>query len=131
MPSLNFYFQVHQPYRLRKYTIFDNKKNNKNYFDDKKNKEICRKVADKCYLPTNELILNLIKQYKGAYKVSYSISGVAIEQFEEYCPEVLESFKALADTGCVEFLGETYYHSLSFLVSGMQSASGAKTAQGG
>ncbi len=117
MPSINFYFQVHQPYRLRKYTIFDIRDGKTNYFDDKKNKDICRKVAEKCYLPTNQLIYDLIKEYKGDYKVSYSISGVALEQFQEYCPEVLDSFKRLADTGCVEFLGETYYHSLSFIYS--------------
>lgn len=117
MPSINFYFQVHQPYRLRKYTIFDIRDGKTDYFDDKKNEEICKKVATKCYLPTNQLIYELIKEYKGDYKVSYSISGVAMEQFQEYCPEVLDSFKKLADTSCVEFLGETYYHSLSFIYS--------------
>lgn len=117
MPSICFYFQVHQPYRLRKYSIFDLNKGSRDYFDDHKNKAICRKVAQKCYLPTNKLILDLIKRHNGDFRVSYSISGVALEQFAHYCPEVLESFQELAATNCVEFLGETYYHSLSFLYS--------------
>lgn len=88
---------------------------NETYFDDKLNREILRKVADKCYLPTNALMLKLIKKYEGKFKIAYSISGITIDQFKEYYPEVLDSFKALAETGCVEFLGETYYHSLAFL----------------
>src|SRR3989339_705264 len=111
MASVCFYFQVHQPHRLRHYTVFDNQSD---YFDDTKNAAICRKVADKCYLPANRLILKLINKHKGNFKVSYSITGTVIEQFEQYCPEVLSTFEALAQTGCVEFIGETYYHSLSF-----------------
>ncbi|MEK7376170.1 MAG: glycoside hydrolase family 57 protein, partial [Candidatus Margulisiibacteriota bacterium] len=75
------------------------------------------KVADKCYLPANQKMLDLIYRHKGKFRISYSISGTAIEQFERYRPDVLESFIKLADTGCVEFLAETYYHSLSFLHS--------------
>ena len=114
MASVCFYFQVHQPYRLRHYTVFDR---DSIYFDDRKNAEICRKVARKCYLPTNLLMLELIKRYGGEFKVSYSITGVLLEQLERYEPEVLNTFKHLAATGCVEFLAETYYHSLSFLYS--------------
>jgi alpha-amylase len=114
MPSVCFYFQVHQPFRLRHYTVFD--KDHK-YFDDIKNKAICRKVANKCYLPANRLILDLIKQHDGKFKVAYSITGVLLEQLAEYAPEVMSTFDALARTGCVEFLAETYYHSLSFLYS--------------
>jgi alpha-amylase len=114
MASVCLYFQVHQPYRLRNYTIFDQ---DSNYFDDTKNAEICRKVAKKCYLPSNLLILELIKKYNGKFKISYSITGVMLEQIEQYAPEVLSSFQQLAGTGCVEFLAETYYHSLSFLYS--------------
>ncbi|MBU0581207.1 MAG: glycoside hydrolase family 57 protein [Candidatus Margulisbacteria bacterium] len=117
MPSVCFYFQVHQPYRLRKYTIFDIKHGRTDYFDETKNKAICQKVANKCYLPANKLMLDLIKKHKGAFRISYSISGVALEQFQEYAPEVLESFKALAKTNCVEFMAETYCHSLSYLYS--------------
>ncbi len=114
MPSVCFYFQVHQPYRLRHYTIFDG---TANYFDEFKNASICRKVANKCYLPANRLILDMIKQHEGRFKVSYSITGVLLEQFHQYAPEVMSTFDALAQTGCVEFLAETYYHSLSFLYS--------------
>jgi len=114
MVSVCFYFQVHQPFRLRKYSIFDIG-NNSDYFDEKKNKEIIEKVARKCYLPTNRLLLKLIKKHKGEFKVSFCISGVALDQFELYAPEVLYSFRELAKTGQVEFLNETYYHSLSFL----------------
>jgi len=116
MASICFYFQVHQPYRLRRYQIFDIGKNN-NYFDEQKNFQILKKVADKCYLPTNRLMHSLIEKYDGKFKISYSISGVAIEQFQEYCPEVLESFMDLVDTGCVELLNETYHHSLAWLHS--------------
>jgi alpha-amylase len=114
MASVCFYFQVHQPYRLRHYTIFDN---DRNYFDDYKNAQVCRKVAGKCYLPANQLMLDLIRRHEGRFKVSYSITGVVLEQFRQYAPEVLASFQELAETGCVEFLAETYYHSLSFLFS--------------
>jgi len=91
--------------------------NNSDYFDDNKNKEILQKVANKCYLPANRLLLHLIQKYKGKFKIAFSITGVVAEQIEKYSPETLESFKQLADTGCVEFLSETYYHSLSFLFS--------------
>lgn len=114
MASVCFYFQVHQPYRLRRYSIFDG---GNDYFDDYKNGEICRKVANKCYLPANRLILKLIDRFEGRFKVAYSVTGVVLDQFEQYAPEVLSTFHALAETGCVEFLGETYYHSLSFLYS--------------
>jgi len=114
MVSVCFYFQVHQPFRLKKYSVFDIG-NNSDYFDEEKNKEIIKKVAKKCYLPTNKLLLKLIKRHEGKFKVSFSISGVALEQFEKYAPEVLHSFRELAKTGQVEFLSETYHHSLSFL----------------
>lgn len=114
MASVCFYFQVHQPYRLRHYTVFDR---DQNYFDDYKNRTICRKVANKCYLPTNRLLLDLIRKHEGKFKVSFAITGILLEQFERYAPEVLSTFDALAQTGCVEFLAETYYHSLSFLYS--------------
>lgn len=100
--------------RLRHYTVFDT---DENYFDDHKNASICRKVAHKCYLPANRLLLDLVRKYDGQFRIAYSITGVVLEQFEAYCPEVMSTFDALAATGCVEFLGETYYHSLSFLYS--------------
>ncbi len=114
MSSVCFYFQVHQPMRLRHYTVFDN---DDRYFDEAKNAAICRKVANKCYLPANRLLLKLIQQHKGRFRIAYSLTGVLLEQLERYCPEVMSTFYALAQTGCVEFLAETYYHSLSFLYS--------------
>lgn len=114
MPSIVFYFQVHQPYRMRPYPIFDIGENPQ-YFDETANREICEKVAQKCYRPANALMLDLTRRYPGAFKISYSISGVALEQFAQYTPDVLESFQALVATGQVELLSETYYHSLASL----------------
>ncbi|MEE1098496.1 MAG: glycoside hydrolase family 57 protein, partial [Alistipes sp.] len=88
-----------------------------NYLDDMLNRSIMQKVARQCYLPMNALLLNLIKESKGQFRCSFSITGCAIEQFRTYTPEVIESFKALAATGCVEFLAETYSHSLAALAS--------------
>ncbi|MDR2431731.1 MAG: glycoside hydrolase family 57 protein [Candidatus Margulisbacteria bacterium] len=117
MPAkLCLYFQVHQPFRLKKYTIFSAERD-QYYFDDEKNRQIIQSIAADCYLPANKLLLELIKKYKGRFKVAYSITGTAVEQFQKYAPEVLASFRALALTGCVEFLSETYYHSLSALYS--------------
>lgn len=116
MKTICFYFQVHQPFRLRRYRFFDIGEKH-NYFDDYENRTIMRKVAEKCYLPTNQLFLDLIKEYGCRFKISYSISGTAMDQFEMYAPDVLESFKRLAETGCVEFISETYSHSLSALKS--------------
>ena len=116
MVSVCFYFQVHQPFRLRRYNVFDIGSST-DYFDEKKNKEVMEKVAKKCYIPANNTILELIKKTDGKFKASYSITGTALEQFKEYAPEVLGSFKELAKTKCVEFLDETYYHSLAFFYS--------------
>ena len=116
MKTVCFYFQVHQPWRLKTYRFFQ-MGNDHNYLDDFTNRAIMQKVARECYLPMNALLLSLIREGKGAFKVTFSITGSAVEQFKAYAPEVLESFKQLADTGCVEFLGETYSHSLASLVS--------------
>lgn len=114
--SICLYFQVHQPYRLRQYRFFDIGKNHY-YYDDFANKTIMSRVASRCYIPANRLILDLIKEFDGAFKVAFSVSGMALEQMEQYAPEALESFKELAATGHVEFLAETYSHSLSSLIS--------------
>ncbi len=116
MPSLCFYFQVHQPFRLRRYSFFDIGRSHA-YEDEEKNRDILNKVATKCYLPANALLLELAREFRGEFRFSFSISGVALDQFEKYNPAVLDSFRRLADTGCVEFLNETYYHSLAFLHS--------------
>ena len=111
MENLCFYFQVHQPFRLKQYRFFEIG-NDHYYFDDYANKRIMRKVAKRAYLPANELFLKLAKKYKGQFKVTFSITGSALDQFELYAPEVIESFQKLAATGQVEFLAETYSHSL-------------------
>lgn len=116
MKKICFYFQVHQPFRLKNYHFFDIG-NHSRYFDEEKNRAVMKKVAEKCYLPANAVLLDIIREYGKRFKISFSISGTALEQFEMYAPEVLRSFKELAATGCVEFLGETYYHSLSSLMS--------------
>ena len=114
--SICLYFQVHQPNRLRLYRFFDIGKDS-HYYDDFANRTILRRVAQKCYLPMNALLLELIEANKGAFKVAFSISGSVLEQFDRYAPEVIDSFRKLADTGCAEFLSETYYHSLASLAS--------------
>ena len=114
--SLCLYFQVHQPDRLRLYRFFDIG-NDSQYFDEFANRTILKRIAQRCYLPMNELIYELIQKHGKNFKVAFSISGAALEQFEQYAPEVLESFKKLASTKCVEFLAETYSHSLASLKS--------------
>jgi len=114
MTSVVFYFQVHQPYRLRRYTFFDIGAHD-HYFDDAENARIVRRVAEKCYLPMNALLLEQVERHQGKFRCAFSVSGTAIMQMEEYAPEALESFKRLARTGCVEFLCETSHHSLAFL----------------
>jgi alpha-amylase len=114
--AICFYFQVHQPFRLRRYRFFE-LGNDHYYYDDYSNESIMRKVADKCYIPANNVILDLINKNKGKFKVTYSLSGLAINQFRLYAPEVLDSFRSLAATGMVEFLAETSSHSLASLKS--------------
>ncbi len=111
MRAVCFYFQVHQPFRFRRYRFFDIG-NDHYYYDDFANETMIRKVANQSYLPMNNLLLKLIKNHKEELKLSFSISGIALEQFELYAPDVLESFQALAQTGQVEFLAEPYSHSL-------------------
>lgn len=116
MPSVCLYLHTHQPWRLRKYSIFDIGKE-KHYFDDEQNLMYLNRIVKKSYLPTNEILLKLIKDTGGRFKVSFSITGVVLEQFEKYAPEVIESFQRLVDTGAVEIVSETYYHSLAYLFS--------------
>ncbi len=117
--SVCLYFQVHQPTRLRQYRFFDIGKDS-HYYDDFANRTILKRIAQKCYLPMNELLLEAIKSSKGKLKLAFSISGSALEQFDRYAPEVIDSFKALAETGSVEFLCETYNHSLASLGSAQE-----------
>lgn len=114
MTSLVFYFQVHQPFRLRRYTFFDIGASDE-YFDDAENERILRRVAEKCYLPMNAVLLRLVEKHQGKFRCAFSVSGTALDQMEAWSPETLNSFRRLARTGCVEFLCETSHHSLSFL----------------
>ncbi len=126
MPSVCFYFQVHQPLRIKRYRVFDVGKDHE-YFNESQpnnlnNRHILEKVARKAYLPANALLLDLLKKHP-EFKMSFSLSGILLEQIELHAPEVLRSFQELAATGRVEFLAETYYHSLSFLYSSDEFAS--------
>src|SRR3990172_2096447 len=114
MPDICFYFQVHQPYRLRRYRVFDIGTGTR-YFDDEANRGILRRVADKCYLPTNRLLTEAIRRSGGRFRVAMSLSGVLLDQLEADAPDALASFQELVATGGVELLGETFYHSLSAL----------------
>jgi alpha-amylase len=112
------YFQVHQPKRLSNLRFFDIGAGS-SFFDDDLNGEIVQRIARECYLPANRLLLKLIHKHP-EIKVAFSLSGVIIDQLEEFAPEVLTSFRALAATGSVEFLAETYYHSLACMMPGKE-----------
>ncbi|MCC8198896.1 MAG: glycoside hydrolase family 57 protein [Tannerellaceae bacterium] len=114
MKTICFYFQIHQPFRLKRYRFFDIG-NDHYYYDDFQNEEIMRRISERCYLPANRTLMEMIKSSGGKFKVAFSISGTALEQMEIYSPEVIDSFKELAATGNVEFLTETYSHSLTSL----------------
>ncbi len=114
MASVCFYFQVHQPYRLRRYSVFDT---GENYFDDHRNRQILDRIAHKCYTPATQLMLDLVRKHEGKFRIAYSLTGCVLEQIRDHHPAVLKLFQDLAATGCVEFLSETYHHSLAFLYS--------------
>ncbi|GAB2491506.1 glycoside hydrolase family 57 protein [Algoriphagus taiwanensis] len=116
MRTVCFYFQVHQPFRLKPYRFFDIGEDHY-YWDDYLNKNVIRKAAQRCYLPMNALLMDLIHQYNGKFKVAFSISGTFLDQMEAYAPDVLESFQKLVATGHVELLNETYTHALAALKS--------------
>ena len=118
--AIVLYLHVHQPYRVRQYTIFDAGVNH-NYFDSPpntqtNNPDIIHKVSEKSYLPTNKILLDLLNQYP-EFHLSLSLTGTVLEQFERWAPETLQSFKDLVSTGRVEILAETFHHSLSFFYS--------------
>ena len=114
MKAICFYFQIHQPFRLKTYRFFDIG-NDHYYYDDFANDEIITRIAHRSYLPANAMLLDMIKESGKKFKVAFSISGTALEQLEQYVPEFIDSMKELAATGCVEFLSETYAHSLASL----------------
>ena len=114
MTSLVFYFQVHQPFRVKAYP-HDAIGVRHDYYDDWLNEDVAKRCAELCYLPMNETLLRAIERTNGAFRCSFSISGTALRQFELWAPKVLDSFRKLADTGAVEFLCETSRHSLAAL----------------
>lgn len=119
--AICLYLHVHQPYRVKPYTIFE-AGNDHHYFNDEtadkdtNNKFIIDKVSEKSYLPTNAKLLELLKTHP-EFKLSMSITGTLIDQLEEWRPDVLDSFKELVATGRVEIVAETYHHSLAFFYS--------------
>lgn len=116
MQSVCLNFHVHLPRMLRRYTFFDIGQDHV-YEDGERNQQTLDKMCDECYLPANTVMLDLIRRYKGDFRISFSITGVLLDQLEQDRCDALKSFQRLADTGCVEFISETYYHSLAFLFS--------------
>lgn len=125
MKAICFYFQIHQPFRLKRYRFFDIG-NDHYYYDDFANDDIITRIAERSYIPAAESLLRMIEETKGAFKCAISITGTALEQFELYVPEFIDLLKKLADTGCVEFLAETYAHSLASLADPEEFASQVK-----
>ncbi|MHC5005130.1 MAG: glycoside hydrolase family 57 protein, partial [Planctomycetota bacterium] len=114
MTSVCLYFQVHQPYRLRPYSVFDQ---DPFYFDNDSNRAICEKVVEKCYRPATRLVLDLVERHEGRFRLAFAVSGLALDQLEQWAPDVIEKLKEVIDTGACELLAETSHHSLSFLFS--------------
>ena len=103
MLNVAFYFQVHQPARLRKYLFFDIGKK-RNYYDDTVNRTILQQVVDNSYLPANEMFQQLVDKYGDRVKLNYILSGTVLDQMERYSPRTLESFQQLFQTGQAELL---------------------------
>jgi len=118
MTSICIYFEVHQPTRLNRFSVFNVGKNSdprSTYFNSELNYWIFEKVAKKCYIPTNKILLDLINEFDGKFRISFSLTGTFIEYCENYMPSLLDSFKDLFATGAVDLIEETYFHSLSSL----------------
>lgn len=118
--GVTLYLHVHQPWRVRDYSVFDTAQHH-DYFDgnnadDRNNRRVFEKVAEKSYRPMNRLLKQLLREHAD-FKLSLSITGTFVEQAEAYAPDVLEDFKQLVRTGRVEIVSETYYHSLAFFYS--------------
>ncbi len=114
MKAICFYFQIHQPFRLKRYRFFDIG-NDHYYYDDFANDDIVTRIAQRSYIPAAESLLKMIEESGGKFRCAISVTGSALEQFEQYVPELIDLLKKLAATGSVEFLAETYAHSLSSL----------------
>jgi alpha-amylase len=118
MTSICIYFEVHQPTRLNRFSVFNVGKSSdplSTYFNRELNYWIFEKVAKKCYIPTNKILLDLINEFNGEFRISFSLTGTFIEYCENYMPSLLDSFKDLFATGAVDLIEETYFHSLSSL----------------
>ena len=115
MKKICFYFQIHQPYRLKRYRFFNIGRDHY-YYDDFSNEDILQQIAARSYVPANKMLLNLINATNGEFRFAISVSGVALDQMEIHAPEVIDGLKQLSRTGAVEFLAETYSHSLSSLI---------------
>ena len=116
MKKICLNFQIHQPFRLKRYRFF-NINNDHYYYDDYANESYIRRLVETSYIPANVILLDAIKNHKDKFKISFSISGTALDQFELYAPDILATFRAMAETGCVEFLAGTDAYSLSSLVN--------------
>ncbi|CAN5834242.1 glycoside hydrolase family 57 protein [soil metagenome] len=116
MPSVCLYFKVHHPFSLKQYHTSEVGASHC-YEDTAADATSMNELADTCYLPANNIILTAIEKHKGAFRINFSISGVLLDLLQKHRPDVIDSFRELIDTGCVEILAETYYHSLSFLYS--------------
>ena len=115
MKTICFYFQIHQPYRLKRYRFFNIGRDHY-YYDDYSNEDILQQIASRSFIPANRMMLDLINTNKGKFKFAISVSGVALDQMEVYAPEVIDGLKELSRTGAVEFLAETYSHSLASMI---------------
>ncbi len=114
--TICLYFQVHRPLRLRTYRFFDMGRSH-DYLDDAANRAAMQRAAADCYVPANALLLRLLERYEGRFRLSMGLSGPAVEQMRAYAPDALEGFRALARTGCAEFVAQPYPYSLSSLAS--------------
>ncbi len=119
MKTICFYFQIHQPFRLKRYRFFNIGRDHY-YYDDYANEDLLQQIAGRSYIPANRMMLDLINLHKGKFKVAFSISGVALDQMEIYTPEVIDGFRELSRTGNVEFLAETYAHSLACMADPLE-----------
>ena len=114
MSTVVLYFQMHQPLRLRRYSVFDT---DPDYFDEELNRSVLQRVTDKCYRPALTRILELVRRHGGAFRASFGVTGVLLDQLRESQPDVTDLLSQLAAREEVEFVNEPYYHSLAFLYS--------------
>lgn len=112
MKAICFNFEIHQPFRLKRYRFFDIGRDHY-YFDDFLNEDIVSRVAHNSYIPACETLLRMVEQNEGRFRCSIAVSGLAFEQFEHYVPELIDLFKKLADTGCVEFVAQPFSYGLA------------------